>query len=220
MIAKQLITGTVVPLKPADSWATALSLMDDYRLSQLPLVDEKQYHGLISEKDIFDRNDFDAPIGSQHTSLAKPYTEDYKHVFDVIRLFTENKLNVLPVLDRHKKYMGCITLAELIDFFSKSASIANPGGIIVLEMSYKDYSLSEIAQIVESNDAKVLSFFVSTHNDSTRLEVSLKLNKIEIGSIIQTFNRYDYVIKASYTEKEDMEDLQDRYESFMKYLNI
>ncbi|MCK4408396.1 MAG: CBS domain-containing protein, partial [Bacteroidales bacterium] len=83
-----------------------------------------------------------------------------------------------------------------------------------------DYSLTEIAQIVESNGAKVLSLYVTSHPDSTKIEVTLKINKIDILPVLQTFNRYNYIVKASYSEKENLDDLRERFESLMNYLNI
>ena len=92
--------------------------------------------------------------------------------------------------------------------------------IIVLEINDKDYLLTEIAQIVESNDAKVLSMYITSHPDSTKFEVTLKINKMDVGSILQTFNRYDYIISASFTEDTYTDNLQDRFDSLMNYLNI
>jgi hypothetical protein len=103
---------------------------------------------------------------------------------------------------------------------AKSFSLENPGGIIVLEMSQNDYNLTEIAQIVESNDAKILSLFLASHSDSTRLNVVIKLNKTEIGGVLQTFDRYGYYVKFSFNDEEDRDDLRENYDSLMNYLNI
>ena len=112
-------------------------------------------------------------------------------------------------------------MSDLLHYFSKLTAIEKPGGIIVLEMSQNDYELTEIAQIVESNNAKILSMYVSSATDSTKLEVTLKLNATDLTSIIQTFNRYEYTIKASFMEFDEQDDLYNtRYELFMKYLNI
>jgi hypothetical protein len=96
----------------------------------------------------------------------------------------------------------------------------NPGGIIILELNDKDYLLTEIAQIVESNDAKVLGMYLTTFPDSTRIEITLKINKIDVGPVLQTFIRYNYTIKASFSEDTYTESLQERYNSLMNYLNI
>ncbi|MCF8387105.1 MAG: CBS domain-containing protein [Bacteroidales bacterium] len=220
MIAKQLISDFITPLSLSDTGAIALSWMDDFRISHLPVTNKQELIGIVSEKDVFEMNDFETQFINLHLSAEKIYIYDHQHIFDVFRLIFEHKLTVLPVLDSKKQYLGCIAYQNIIEQFAQITSLDNPGGVNVLEMSLNDYSASEIAQIVESNDAKILSMFVTSHSDSTRLEVSLKINKIEIGPIIQTFNRYDYLIKASYMEDEDLEDLRERYDSFMKYLSI
>ncbi len=220
MIAKQLISDLIVPLKSSDTAATALSLMDDYRVSHMPIVNNVEFLGLVSEKDIYEMNDFDSPLGAHALSLNRPYVYEYQHAYDVLRLVSDHQLSLVPVLDEHHKYLGCITIAVLIEHFAHIVSVNNPGGIIVLEMSYNDYSATEISQIVETNDAKILSLFITSHTDSTKIEVTLKINKIEIGPILQTFNRYNYLIKASYSEEYDTDDLKERYDSLMKYLNI
>ena len=87
-------------------------------------------------------------------------------------------------------------------------------------MSRSDYSMSEIAQIVESNDARILSSYIMTSPDSTNIELTLKLNKIELDRIIRTFERYDYIIKASFQKSNENDDMQFRYDSLMNYLNL
>ena len=104
---------------------------------------------------------------------------------------------------------------------AEMASVQQPGSILVLEVSNQDYSLGEIARIVESNDAKVLSAYITSFPESTRLEVTIKVNRIDLSAIIQTFNRYDYNITASFSEESRWEELLiNRYESLMNYLNV
>ena len=104
--------------------------------------------------------------------------------------------------------------------FAKITSVESPGGIIVLELNSKDYSLSEIANIIESNDAKVLGIYVSSFPDSTKLEVTIKLNKMDIKPVLQTFGRFNYSVKASFSEEQDNDILKERFDSLMNYLNI
>ncbi len=220
MLAKHLITDSIIPLKTSDTGADALSRMDDYKLSHFPIVNNEAYLGLISDEDIYAMNNFDEPLGDHQLSITKAYITQDQHIFEIIKSFVDMKLSLIPVLDLKNKYLGCITTTQLINNFSKIAAIENPGGVIVLEVSQNDYMLSEISQIIESNDAKVLSLCVVSNHDSTKLEITLKINKIDIQNILQTFNRYNYIVKASFTESDDFEDLKDRYDSFMNYLNI
>ena len=140
--------------------------------------------------------------------------------FEIIRLFSAQKLTLLPVLDRKNNYLGVITLADLVQNFSRLTSAANPGGVIILELNNNDYSLQEIAQIIESNDAKVLGLYVTTFPDSTKIEITIKLNKIDIQPVLQTLYRYKYGVTATFSEEEDDDVLKERFDSLMNYLNI
>ena len=121
----------------------------------------------------------------------------------------------------NKHYQGLITLNDLLQNFANLSALKQPGGIIELELNVNDYTLTEISQIVEGNDAKILSLYVSSPEDSTQMNVTLKVSATDITSIIQTFNRYNYTVKASYMESDEMEDLMhNRFDAFMKYLSI
>ncbi|MEJ6795123.1 MAG: acetoin utilization protein acuB, partial [Flavobacteriales bacterium] len=99
-------------------------------------------------------------------------------------------------------------------------SVKAPGGVLVLEMPERDYSLTEIARLVEENDAKILSASITSSVSQEYSEVTLKINRQDLSAIIQTFERYDYTIKASYQKQRFSDSLQNRYEELMKYLNI
>jgi acetoin utilization protein AcuB len=220
MIARQLITDGIMPLKTSDTGKTALAWMEEYKVSHLPIVNNQKLLGLISELDIYDLNRFDEALGNHKLHLIHPYVDEDQHIYDVIKLVYEQDLTVIPVLNQHEDYLGCISIQNLIKYFAKSLSIDNPGGIIVLEMTYNNYSLTEIAKIVEENDAKILSTFIVNHENSTRMDVFLKINKLEMDAILRTFERYEYFVKGSYHENSDTDDIQDRYNSLMNYLNV
>jgi len=142
-------------------------------------------------------------------------------VFEIMEVASRLKLSIVPVLDEQKNFLGVITLMELLHYFAELSALRSPGGIIVIELNSNDFSMSQIAQIVEGNDAKILSAYISSHPDSTKLELTLKLNVTELTSIIQTFNRYNYTIRGSYMKHDDEADLLDeRYDLLMRYLNI
>jgi CBS domain-containing protein len=143
------------------------------------------------------------------------------HIYDVIEIISRLKLTVIPVLEDEKTYVGLITLNDLMQYIERIYSVREPGGIIVLDLNSVDYSLSEISRIIESNDAKILSLYVKSATDSRKIELTIKINRSNLTSIIQTFLRYDYTIKTTYVREDDMKDmLEDRYNSFMRFLNI
>lgn len=177
--------------------------------------------GLISDTDIYDLNMANEPIGNHHLSLFSPFVTSDQHIYEIIELVSRLKLTVVPVLNKKKDYLGLITLNDLVQYVADLFALKEPGGIIVLELHQNDYSLNQISQIVEGNNAKILSMYLTSPSDSMKMELTLKINQNDLTSIIHTFERYDYTIKASYMEDEDMDSFySNRYESFMKYLNI
>jgi signal-transduction protein with cAMP-binding, CBS, and nucleotidyltransferase domain len=220
MLAKDLISDEIPALRTSDTAVEALNWMEVFRISHLPIVNNEEFLGLISDADIFDLNNPEEPIGNHTLSLQRPSVRYDQHIYEIMEVAARLRLTVVPVLDHHNKFLGVVQMADLLHYFSKLSAIEKPGGIIVLEISQSDYSMTEISQIVESNDAKILSMYVNTLADSTKLEVTLKLNITDLTSIIQTFNRYEYSIKASFMEFDEQEDLySDRYDSFMRFLN-
>lgn len=220
MIAKHLISDAIVPLRTSDTGITALTMMDEFKVRHLPIVNNVDFLGLVSEEDVLNFNDPEKPLGEHKLSLKKPYLNQDQHIYDIIKLIYELKLTVVPVLDKTKTYKGVVVLSELVARLAEMAAVQQPGAIIVLELNERDYLLSQIVQIVESNDARILSLYTTSPTESTKLELTLKLNKMDISPVLATFNRYEYHIKASYSEDEYWDDLMDRYNSLMNYLNI
>jgi hypothetical protein len=194
--------------------------MDDLKVSHLPVLDQEEYLGLLEDADILDMEDTDAPIGMQIKNFKKVSANIEQHIFDLMRISDTYKLSLIPVLDHGGHYVSSITLPVLLNSFTRIASASNPGGIIVIELNERDYSLSEISGIVESNNAKILSLFIHTYDDSTKMQLTIKLNSRDIKAVLQTFARYKYTIMASFTEKEYDDDLRERYDSLMRYLNV
>ncbi|MFH2141413.1 MAG: CBS domain-containing protein [Bacteroidota bacterium] len=221
MLAKDLISDIVPALKTSDTGTYALHWMEVCRVSHLPIVNNEIFLGLISDNDIYDLNSPEEPLGNHKLSLYTPYANENQHVYEVIELVARMKLTIIPVLDHKKKYLGSITLHDLLQAFAKITAVEKQGSIIVLEMNINDYSLSEISRIVEENDAKILSLYIASPLESTKLDVTLKINKTDIDSIIQTFLRYNYIIQASFKEEGDLDELyQNRYDLLMRYLNV
>lgn len=221
MIAKNFITTTLEPIRITETGTDILYHLDENRLHDMPVVEGNNLKGSVSESDVFTMDDPDLPLKKQKFTFNREFVYAHQHIFDVIRIMASSKLTILPVLDDKDKYIGFIQQSDMVYRMAEILAVANPGATIVLEVNQNDYVLSEIARIVESQDTKILNLFVTTDRDSTKMDITLKLNTMEIQALIQTFDRYNYIIKATYTEDEKMvDDLRDRYESLMKYLSI
>ena len=220
MIAKEIASYDILPLKTSDTCSFALNAMEENRVNLLPVVNERELLGVITEFDLINHTDLMDAVGNVKLSLQNAFISDHQHVFDVMKMMTEMKLSLLPVVDQRNSYSGVITLPDLVRFLTLNTSILNPGGIIVLEVAENNYSMAEISQIVESNDARIIGAFFTTRPDSTLIDITLKINNIDLNSVIQTFERYNYTIKATFAEKDDLDDLKERYDALMNYLSI
>jgi len=220
MLARELISDVVTALKTSDSGTLALSWMEVFRIKHLPIVNHREFLGLISDADIYDLNDPDEPVGNHNLSLQKPYVNEDQHIYEVIELMSSMELTLVPVLNAEKQYMGAITQEDLTRKFAHLSAMQQPGGIIELEMNQIDYSLSEISQIVEGNNGRILSLYVAASDDNTKLRVTLKVNLTDLVSVLETFNRYNYNVVSSHLNDEDLDEFyQERFDSFLKYLN-
>jgi len=220
MIVKDLISGDVLPLKASDTGLVAMHWFEEFRVSHLPVVSDSQLLGLISEDDVYAADSFEEPIWNYQLQLQHISILHTKHIYEAMKLFADYKLTTLPVIDEKGAYLGMITLADMVEKMAATAAVSNPGGILVLELNVNDFSMVEIARIVEENDTKILSMYVTSPADSTRLELTMKLNRIDIQPVIQAMIRHDYTIKASFFESDYMDNLRDRYDLLMTYLNV
>ena len=221
MVAKDLISEVIPSLKTSDLGQTALNWMEIFKISHLPIVNNQEFLGLISDTDIYDMNQPNEPIGNHELTLYKPFVTTEQHIFEVIGLASRLKLSVVPVLDSKNNYKGVITSNDLIRHIAGISSMDQPGGIIMLEVIDRDYSLSQIAQIVESNNVKILSMYITSSPASTQLEVTLKVNTSDLVSVIKTFERYNYEVKTWVTDNDSMDRFySERIDLLMKYLNI
>ena len=220
MIASMLIKEDILPLQLKDNLGEAIVRMNEYNISHFPVCDEGKFIGTISEKNIINIDNNEAKVSKDILKLDNYYVNEHKYFYEVLKLASDQQLSIIAVVDDAGQYMGRITQNDLISYFAKSMSVDLPGGVIILEVSENDYSLTEIANIVESNDAKILSSYIISKTNSIKLEVVIKVSKINLDSIIKTFERYNYKIVASYQESTNYDELRDNYDSLINYLNI
>ena len=220
MIAVDLIHDDIPLLYLSDDISTAVTFFDDYKLHQIPVFEASKFLGLIDEEIVLN-----APAKSKIKDLKKQFRKEEvlseKNLFDVLYFFKKGDLCVLPVVDKNNNYLGCIHEKILLLKLCEILKVQTPGGIIHLEINIVDYSLAQIAQIVEGNGARILSLVCLPNSSSSKLmEILIKINQEELSGIIQTFQRYEYKIIASSHKNIHKEGLNDRLESFIRYLNI
>ena len=221
MIAKQLISEVIPSLRLTDTGQKALNWMEVFRISHLPVVDNHEYIGLIADKGIYDLNLIEKKFDDCRENMLSPHVHSGQHIYEVVSVISQLKISVVPVLDLQHNYQGVITVSDLAQKFADLVAVKEPGGVILLELTPTDYSLAEIARIVEGNDAKILSFYVNKEPDSKKMIVTLKVNKVDLSPIIQTFVRYDYNIAAVFMDESILSNMyDDRLSQLIKYMNI
>jgi len=220
MIAKELINDSYPPLKLSDSGLKALNWMEEFRLEHLPIVDGLNYLGLVSEEDILKLSSLDQPLANRKLPLIRPFARFNQPVFEVVKIISHDKLTAVPVLDEAGNYIGLVTLKDVLKHYSESGIFDDAAGVIVLEAGVKDYAISEIARIVEEEDARILSFYITPNAENETVDLTLKINQPELSRILASFTRHGYVVKEHYQQSEFMFDIKSRYDSLMNYLGI
>lgn len=220
MLVGDLITDEIPPLKVTDTVEMALDWMEQFKVSHLAVVNNRELIGIVSETDLMDYEKPDEEINASKLPLLKPIIHHYQHTYELVKLMSSLNLTLIPVLDEKEMYKGCITLKGIVQNLSNMTAVQNPGGVIVLELNQNDYSVTQIGNIIESNDAKILSLHVSSQPDSMKLEVTIKVNREDLSAILQTFARYQYTVKAHFHQGDYDRDINDKLNEFLHFLNI
>lgn len=219
MNLSEYIINDIRPLKIDNSVSDLQLLFNQLTYSHIPVSsEENSFLGCFFETDAH-CFDGDKSIGDYTYALEDFFVKDDTLWLDVLEAFAQNSSNIMPVLNKDNVYLGYYELNDIISLFNESPFFFEPGGILVVEKGTSDYSFSEISQIVESNDGKLLGAFVSKmKNDVT--QVTLKIGNTGLNDIIQTFRRYSYNIVSGHEEDSYIESLKDRSDYLNKYLNM
>ena len=219
MLTKDLISNAIPYLRLSDSVYHALSLMNDYHVAHLPVVEEEKYLGIISEEQLLHTDDDsqllqDLPISDGGTAV-----QANEHFLKAIQIAVQYKLSMVPVVEE-KQMLGIVTYNDLLRYSSDFMSLNEPGGLVVLELENKDYSFAEINRIVESNDAQITQLNTYVNPETGTMQLTLRVSKVELSDIISTFQRYEYNVKYYFGEETYENELRTNYDNLMNYLHI
>ena len=221
MIADELINHMIPPLKVSDDAHKAMLWMEELRSNQLPVVENEQFLGLINEEMILEENDVEKLIGDFDLQGKNCIVSQDTHFYDIIKLATDNNVQMVSVADELNKYIGVITIQDTVTSFAQTAAVQMPGGILVISMNSIDYSLAEISRLVETENAKILSSTVKEDElDNSKIKLTIKINKTELSHIIATLERFDYKIIARYQESTTNDSEKDKLNQLLKFLDI
>lgn len=197
---------------------TVRDFFEDVTFSHFPVVEESIYIGCISGDDV-ETFDMDKKISHYRYAMEGFFARTSMMWLDVLEVFARNQTNVVPVLDDNNAYVGYYEIPDIIKLFNETPFLKEPGGIIIVEKAITDYSMSQIVQIVESNNGKVLGIFISEATVDT-IQVTIKITLGAMNEIIQTFRRYNYEIISEHQEDTYLSSLKERSDYLDKYLNM
>lgn len=214
----EYITNDFKAIDSQDSIAAVQDFFNELHFSHFPVVEEGVYIGSIASEDI-ETFDSSKKVTDYRFSLEGFFTRTNTIWLDVLEIFAKNHTNLVPVLDENNRYVGYYEIEDIMKFFHETPFLKEPGGIIVVKKPILDYSMSQITQIVESNNGKLLGLFIS-EADVDSVEITMKITLGAMNEIIQTFRRYNYDILSEHQEDNYINNLKERSEYLDKYLNI
>lgn len=221
MQAYEFINNLIPPLKPTDKAKMALSWMEEIRTNVLPVIENSAFLGFLTDDQIYTKNKPESKIAKLDLICPACFVYLDKHIYDVIKVSSEFDINMVAVIDRDKKYLGVVTMEDAIGAFADTLSIQSHGAVLVLSMYMTDYSLFEIARIIESENAKILSSFISNDPlDDSKIKLTLKLDKTELRHIKATLERFGFKILDQYQEENNLSEDQERIDNLFRFLNI
>jgi CBS domain containing-hemolysin-like protein len=216
-IQEHIITNIPV-FEIKDTFEKVLQFFQDTTYSHVAIVEEGRFLG------VFSKNDADVllpetKIEEFRYELGSFFVRKDTNWLDVLEAFARNEANLLPILNDKEEVEGYYDLTDIVAVFIDTPFFTDPGSILVVATGIKDYSFSEIAQIVESNNAKLIGGFITdTQNDI--IQVTLKITTNNYNKVVQTFRRYNYHILFGNSDDEFLEELKSRSDYLDKYLNV
>lgn len=220
MLTVELINSNIPRLKLQDSVSKALQLINDYRVTHLPVVQDDKYLGLVSEDDLLDMEEDKTPVELMQDSFVYAAVSENEHFLTAVNCCNQFETTVVPVVNEEKELLGVITTPDLLKALGNFAGTNEIGGIVVLEMERSQFAISEISRIVESNDATILHLNTTVHPETGMLTVTIHINKKEIAAIVATFERYDYDVIYYFGTENFENEIHTNYRHLMNYLDI
>ncbi len=200
MIAPEIISDITTALQTDENGEHALIQMHEHNMSQLPVLDGNKYIGLVTMEDVINMKHLSKPLKNFTDKFRRPFVLNTAHIFDVMKAAVDFNVRVVPVVDEQHHYLGLVSAESCLRAFATLNSVKNPGAIIEMQIAQQEFSLTEVARLAAEND--------------------VKLNTTDVASLIATFERFSYEIKEVHNEVAYTEDLKDRYDALMRYLNV
>ncbi len=220
MLASELLSSDFPVLKPEDSLDKAISIFHDHCICHVPVVSKNTFEGLLPLDLLLGIPGQGKLISDFKNDYVYAYVQPEQHGLNVFEIMAKQELTAIAVLDEQQRYMGVVSMNKLASRLCNFYSFNKIGGIIELKVGMRDYNLSEISRIVESNNAKVLVLYLDADEENASYLITIKLDTIDLSHILATFERFQYEVKYSYPSSLQKDQTQDRYDFLMKMFDI
>ena len=213
------ILNEIKPLSLKSNVKSAKKLFDNFPITHFAVVENDKILGCFAQEDIQTiENKSDELVGYTHL-LNSFFADEKATVLELLKIFADNDTTIIPVINKEKKYIGYYDLCDVLDVFSTSPFMIEDSETLIIEKLESDYSFSEVSQIVESNDGKLLGLYISEKQQDL-VQITLKVITEDIHEIMHTFRRYDYKIISTHENDVYLEDLKNRSDYLQKYLEM
>lgn len=220
MYIGEILAKKYYDVRTNDSIGFALNKMNELHTMQLPIVDGQDLLGVLAEDDLLSAHDETQTVNNLLISLRFLYLYEYQHIYDALQYMDAHHLDILPILDKENAFKGVVTAADLLSAVNETLGNGKPGAIIVLELGRNDVSFSHIAHIFESENVRILHTAIRDIPDTTKIEMTIKVDKQNISTLVASLWRFDYIVKATFNDGSQDSDIKERYDILMNYLNI
>lgn len=219
MLVEQYISTSSPTLQNSATLQEAMKILEDYDLSHIPVLEGNILLACMPSYCTEEYADSNIPIDSLRSEMEFFSLNQEDNILDALSILSQFESNMVPIVDHDNHYVGILTGENLLYNMGHTPFCQEPGTTLVVSTNHRDYSLSTITQIVESNNARLLGAFVSAVREN-QIFVTLKISSREIIPILNDLKRFNINVEAGLHEEPYEDELKARYNSLMNYLKL
>lgn len=220
MIVEKFVYNEVEPLQIHNTVTEAIDSIRKCDTDCLPVFKSGTLVNYVCSKNLKGKEGSELLSSLDSYSAVIPYIRSSRHILNALSYLKSVEMHSMAVLDDNNEFMGLVRTRDLVKALSQSLTIRSGGAIIVVKMKTRDYSLADLTRIVEYSDAKLLGILTFDAETEGEIEVHLKLNTNTLKNVLATMERFDYQVIQYFNREDRSEDLNERYENLMNYIDL
>lgn len=200
-----------------DSCQEALRVARDFQFSHIFVEKNNDFQGAVSVENLEENQN--KTIEEMSIYLEKFSIQNKNSLWDGLQLSHRFSTNIIPIMNEKKQYQGYISWENVVGELAKYPVFSESGALLTVEIPRKNYSMTEISQIVEGNNSKIYGLIISEMNEDL-VRVTMRISQDNLSSVGSTFERYGYSIVHKFYDDDTQSLLRNRYQFIQKYLEI